>query len=276
MKLPRGGTTRGWPPPPTSKQILPSVQNQKAVSAYLPKKQYLITLQVGRYRLLAFAEENREGRGTMVIACHPAVFGCIRSRSAWKQLRLLMTGWALPMSLPVVQFWTPLGAEFLRNIIVFQYLDFVSLLCRWARHFTLTCFTWLRCKWVPDRTEMAMCIVRYVQCTEMATGLIALHGVKMAHECTSPVTTARDIIRSRLMSLQTLYQNINLYCYLYRPKMYEGWSRSLIRLGCDSLSRGTGSFVIVVMLQTPRRPGMCSSTIVVLYGTLWRAFEVIQ
>ena len=194
----------------------------------------------------------------MVIACHLAVFGCIRSHSAWKQLRLLMSGWALPMSLPVVQFWTPLGAEFQRNIIVFlpsQYLNFVSMLCRWARHFTLTCFTWLRCKWVPDRTEMAMYIVRYVQCAEMATRLHALHGAKMAHECTSPVTRARDKILSRLMSLQTLYQIINLYCYLYRPKMYEGWSRSLIRFGCDSLSRGTGSFVIVVVLQTPRSPG---------------------
>ena len=50
---------------------------------------------------------------------------------------------ALPMSLPVVWFRIPLGAGFQRNIMFlpFQYWDIVSMMCHWARHLTLKCFT---------------------------------------------------------------------------------------------------------------------------------------
>ena len=41
-----------------------------------------------------------------------------------------------------------------------QYWDIVSMLRPRARHFILKCFTWLRWKWVPGRTEMAMCTIR--------------------------------------------------------------------------------------------------------------------
>ena len=40
-----------------------------------------------------------------------------------------------------------------------QYWDIVSVLCPWARHLTLKCFTWLRWKWVLSRTEMEMCMI---------------------------------------------------------------------------------------------------------------------
>ena len=50
---------------------------------------------------------------------------------------------AMVMSLPVVWFRIPLGAGFQRNIMFlpFQYWDIVSMMCHWARHFTLKCFT---------------------------------------------------------------------------------------------------------------------------------------
>ena len=43
--------------------------------------------------------------------------------------------------------------------IKYMYWDIVSMLCPWVKHFTLTCFTWLRCKWVLGRKEMAMCMI---------------------------------------------------------------------------------------------------------------------
>ena len=50
-------------------------------------------------------------------------------------------------------------SNFQRNIMFlpFQSRDIVKMLCPWAWHFTLKCFTWLRWKWVHGRTEMAMC-----------------------------------------------------------------------------------------------------------------------
>ena len=41
----------------------------------------------------------------------------------------------------------------------FQYWDIVSMSGPWARHFTLTRHSWLRYKWGPGRTEMAMCTI---------------------------------------------------------------------------------------------------------------------
>ena len=40
-----------------------------------------------------------------------------------------------------------------------QSWDIVKMVCPWATHFILKCFTWLRWKWVPGRTEMAMCTI---------------------------------------------------------------------------------------------------------------------
>ena len=40
-----------------------------------------------------------------------------------------------------------------------QYCYIVSILCPWARYLTLKCFTGLRWKWVPGRTQMAMCMI---------------------------------------------------------------------------------------------------------------------
>ena len=40
-----------------------------------------------------------------------------------------------------------------------QFWDIVSMLWPWARHFTIKCFTWFRWKWVPGRTEIAMCTI---------------------------------------------------------------------------------------------------------------------
>ena len=50
---------------------------------------------------------------------------------------------ALPMSLPAVQFRIPLGAWFIM-FLYSQSWDIVKMVCLWARHFTLKCFTWLR------------------------------------------------------------------------------------------------------------------------------------
>ena len=43
--------------------------------------------------------------------------------------------------------------DFQRNIMFLpsQSWDIVRMVCPWARHFTLKCFTWLRWKWVPCR-----------------------------------------------------------------------------------------------------------------------------
>ena len=68
---------------------------------------------------------------------------------------------ALPMSLPAVGFEPRLVQDCQKNIrvILSLYWDTVSMLYPWARHFTPTCFTWLSCKWVPGREEMAMCTI---------------------------------------------------------------------------------------------------------------------
>ena len=41
----------------------------------------------------------------------------------------------------------------------FDLWDILSMLCIWARRFTLTCFTSLRCKCVPVGTAMTMCTI---------------------------------------------------------------------------------------------------------------------
>ena len=43
-----------------------------------------------------------------------------------------------------------------------------------ARHFTLKCFTWLKWKWVPGRTEMAMCTISAMRRNGCKTGCSSL------------------------------------------------------------------------------------------------------
>ena len=58
---------------------------------------------------------------------------------------------ALTKSLPVVRFRIPLGAWFSEKYNVSP----LSILWHCGpRHFTLTCSTWQRWKWIPGRTEM--------------------------------------------------------------------------------------------------------------------------
>ena len=59
-----------------------------------------------------------------------------------------------------------------------QSWDNISIMCPWARHFTLKCFTGHRWKWVSGRTEME-------KCTDAPKWLYALCGVEMAHEWSS-------------------------------------------------------------------------------------------
>ena len=67
---------------------------------------------------------------------------------------------ALSMSLPEVRFRTRLVQDFGRNIMFLPSLYWdISMLCHWAMYLTPQCFTWLRQKWVPGRTEMAMCMI---------------------------------------------------------------------------------------------------------------------
>ena len=73
---------------------------------------------------------------------------------------------ALPMSLPAAWVRNSLGARFSDKYHVspLQHWDIlVSMLCPWARHPTLKCFTSLRCNWVPG-TEMVI-IVRQITST---------------------------------------------------------------------------------------------------------------
>ena len=57
-----------------------------------------------------------------------------------------------------VRFQTSLGAGYIM-FLSSQSWDIVAMLCPWAKHFTLKWFTWLRWKWVPGRTEMAICTI---------------------------------------------------------------------------------------------------------------------
>ena len=58
-----------------------------------------------------------------------------------------------------VRFRFHLGARFSEKYHVSHLPISGHCLCPWARHLTLNCFTWLRWKWVPVRTEMAMCMI---------------------------------------------------------------------------------------------------------------------
>ena len=71
---------------------------------------------------------------------------------------------ALQFTLPVCGFKPRLVQIFKR--ICFRFLNFGILfrcLCSWARQLTLTRFAWPKCKWVPGRTEMKICMINVMR-----------------------------------------------------------------------------------------------------------------
>ena len=51
------------------------------------------------------------------------------------------------------------AADYKEKYHVFKLVLLLQFFCAWARHFTSMCFTSLRCKWIPGRTEMTMCTI---------------------------------------------------------------------------------------------------------------------
>ena len=134
------------------------------------------------------------------------------------------------MSLPVVRY-----IMFLPS----QYCDIIAMVCPWVRFFLLTCFTCLRCKWVPGRTEMAMrlfsspemasapvqsqftqsvandCVPQITWQSEDAKWLQLLYapkkGVEMIHECTGPVIRGDVCETHRALYVHCI--RTHHYCY---------------------------------------------------------------
>ena len=132
---------------------------------------------------------------------------------------------ALPMSLPAVQFRIPLGVGFSEEYHVFssQYWDIISMLCPWARHFTLTCFTWLRCKWVPGQRWQCE---RLFPCAEMAASAVcSKKGIEMVHEWTGPVTRGNMCEAHRALyvrySSPLLFYMISIFQITRSKKLYD-------------------------------------------------------
>ena len=63
----------------------------------------------------------------------------------------------------------PQIAKVLICLQILGYWDIVSMLYPWARHLTLKYFTWLGLKWVPGRTDMAMCMITSMRRTGCRT-----------------------------------------------------------------------------------------------------------
>ena len=81
---------------------------------------------------------NREGRGAMVWAWRFVITTARRAGS--------IPSWDI--------FWEKC------NVSPHSTLGHYFNVCLpWARLFTLTCFTWLRCKWVTGSTAMTMCTI---------------------------------------------------------------------------------------------------------------------
>ena len=84
----------------------------------------------------------------------------------------------------------PAWWKIFREISCFSLLD-VETLFRcffpWTRHFTPTCFTWLRCKCEPGRTDMTICTISSMRRNGHRT-VCALRVIEMTHEWTGPVT----------------------------------------------------------------------------------------
>ena len=99
----------------------------------------------------------------------------ITSRGTWRDVCLERV--ALQLPLPVVRVQSQLGACFQRNTMCLtsQCWDIVFMFVPLRKCFT--CFTSLKCIWVPGRTDKSMCAV---SCKHRAPGLYEPRGVEMA------------------------------------------------------------------------------------------------
>ena len=107
----------------------------------------------------------------------------------------------------------PAWCRIFREISCFSPLNLGTLLrmlCPWARHFTLKCFTWLRWEWVPGRTEMAMCTISSMRrngCRTVCSPW-SWNGTRMNR-------SSDQGVRCRMIGLQTWYHTMNLHLYLF-------------------------------------------------------------
>ena len=88
------------------------------------------------------------------------------------------------MSLPAVRFRIPLGAGFSEkyHISPGHYWDIISMLCPWARHFTLTCFmldSGVNEYLVGQRWQ---CVRLVPSAEKAASAVCSKKGVEMVHE----------------------------------------------------------------------------------------------
>ena len=168
----------------------------------------------------------REGHGAMVRArCFADVASC------------------LPCG-----FASLLVQDFQRNIMFLpsQYWDIVSMLCLWASHLTLKCFTWLRWKGVPGRTEMAMCMISSMRRNDCRPML----SVELRWHTNEQVQWPGGKMWSRMISgLQTWYQTINLHLYLNINYIIYHVLYTITVLGCIPLAAHCCRFSRIVLLH---------------------------
>ena len=122
-----------------------------------------------------------QGRGTMVWA--------VVERGALQ----------LPLSVIPVQY--PLEAWNVMFLSLLTTLRHCFNVCvHLARHFTFTCFTWLRRKLVPGRTKMTMCTnaPKWLQ--------DCMHSVELKWHTNKHVQGSVGKLYSRLVSLQNWYR----------------------------------------------------------------------
>ena len=89
--------------------------------------------------------------------------------------------------------------------------DIVSMVCYWARHFTLKFFTWLRWKWVLGRTEMVMCTISSMR----RNGCRTVCSPWSWNDTRMNRTIDQGV---RCIGLQIYYQTINQHLYLHNVR----------------------------------------------------------
>ena len=93
-----------------------------------------------------------------------------------------------------------------RNVMFLpsQYRNINSMLCPWASHLTIKCFTWLRWKWVPGRKKMAMFMINSMR-------------QKSCRTVCSPWNEQVEWPGGENVKFgwNTWYQTINLHLYLF-------------------------------------------------------------
>ena len=114
-----------------------------------------------------------------------------------------------------------------RHILTFivvpsQYWDIISMLCSWACHFTLTCFTWLVSGVNEYVVGQRWQWVRYTQCAEMAAGLDALRGIEMSHNVAGIVTGEENLLSADMSSdllLDYKPAPLSLQCAIFHTRV---------------------------------------------------------